>query len=298
MTHQHHAHEPASENGRSGIKLAFFLNTGFTLIEIAGGFLTNSVAIISDALHDLGDSLSLGIAWYFERLARRGRSEKYSYGYKRFSVLAAIINSVILITGSIFIFIEALQRFSEAESVQVEGMFILACIGILVNGAAVLRLKRKASLNADVVRLHLLEDVFGWFAILIGAIVMYFWQVPWIDPALSIGIAAFVLFQVFKRLRYSIRIIMQAIPESIDMSTVLDAVSGINEVESLHDPHLWSLDGDYNVFTVHAVVKDCVSKDDIGDIKQKIRETLRSTNIQHSTIEIEFSDEECVLIDC
>ena len=193
----HHSHE--QEKG-GNIKVAFFLNISFTIIEIIGGVLTNSVAILSDALHDLGDSLSLGLAWYFEKKSKKGRSKNFSFGYKRFSLLGALINAIVLIIGSIFILREAIPRIINPEPVDTKGMILLAILGIFVNGLAVLRLKKGTSLNEKVISLHLLGDVFGWIAVLIGAIAIYYFNSPIIDPILSFLIAGFILFNVYKNL--------------------------------------------------------------------------------------------------
>jgi len=190
--HNHHHH--TTEN----IKVAFFLNLSFTVIELVGGLLTNSMAILSDALHDLGDSVSLGLAWYFQRIAQKKSDLSYSYGYKRFSLLGAFINSLILSVGSIFILVEAIPRLFDPKQPDASGMIILAIIGVIVNGFAVLRLKKGKSINEKVVSLHLLEDVLGWLAVLIGSIVMYFFNLPVIDSLLSIGIAIFILLNVLE----------------------------------------------------------------------------------------------------
>ena len=181
--------DKTESNSEKNIGYAFFLNFGFTIIEIIGGFLTNSVAILTDAVHDFGDSISLGLAWYLQKVSKKGSDHKYSYGYKRFSLLGAIINSVILLVGSVFILSETIPRILEPQTPDVKGMFILAILGIIVNGAAVIRLRTGNTINEKVVSLHLWEDVLGWVAILIGSVMMYFFDIPIIDPILSILIS-------------------------------------------------------------------------------------------------------------
>ena len=197
MAHEHHHHGHHHHHDTENISTAFFLNLAFTIIEIIGGLMTNSVSIMSDALHDLGDSLSLGLAWYFQKVAKKGRDKTFSYGYKRFSVLGAMINAIVLVIGSVFILQESIPRLWQPETPNAQGMFWLAILGILVNGAAVLKLKKGTSLNEKVISLHLLEDVLGWAAVLIGSVLMYFFDLPIIDPLLSIGIAFFILTNVF-----------------------------------------------------------------------------------------------------
>ena len=190
MAHHHHHHE--HDHAEGNIRVAFFLNVGFALIELIGGLYTNSLAILSDALHDLGDSLSLGLSWYFQKISKKGRTKNFSYGYKRFSLLAAIINSIVLVTGSIIIITHAIPKLLSPTETNSKGMLLLAILGIVINGAAVLRLQKGKSLNEKVVSLHLLEDVLGWVAILIGSIFMMYFDAPFLDPLLSIGITLFV----------------------------------------------------------------------------------------------------------
>jgi cobalt-zinc-cadmium efflux system protein len=151
--HRHkHKHEHVHHHGGDGnIGVAFFLNLTFTVIELIGGIFTNSIAIVSDAVHDFGDSLSLGLAWYFQRLSKKGGTKQYTYGYKRFSLLGAIINSVVLIVGSVYIISNAIPRLLIPQQTNATGMFALAVVGILVNGAAVLRTRKATSINERVV---------------------------------------------------------------------------------------------------------------------------------------------------
>lgn len=302
MAHTHsHTHDHGHHHDHSdvkNIKTAFFLNLGFTIFEIIGGFLTNSVAILSDAIHDLGDSLSLGLAWYFQKVARRGSDASYSYGYKRFSLLGALINSIVLITGSIFILKEAIPRLIHPEETKAEGMFLLAIVGVIVNGAAVLRLKKGSSINERVVSLHLLEDVLGWLAILIGSIVMYFFDVPVLDPLMSVGIAIFILSNVYKNIRQTLRIILQGTPAEIGLDKISKELSAIEGIESIHDLHVWSVDGSYNVMTVHVVLKRETDMADLETLKTIIRTKLAEEGIQHVTIEFETMGEKCCLENC
>lgn len=292
--HSHHHHHTDVKN----IQVAFFLNFAFTIIEIIGSIFTNSVAVLSDAIHDLGDCISLGLAWYFQKMAKKGSNNSYSYGYKRFSLLGAIINSAVLVTGSVFILTKAIPRIIHPEETHAGGMFFLAIVGILVNGAAVFRLKSGNSINERVVSLHLLEDVLGWAAILIGSIIMYFFDLPVIDPILSIAIAIFVLYNVLKNVRQSLRIILQGIPEEVDIQEISDFLKQNKQIKDIHDLHIWSIDGTYNVLTVHVVLCKVLTLEEISTLKNEIRESLIQKSIQHATIEFETSDEECGLENC
>ena len=294
MGHNHH-HNSSTEN----ISTAFFLNLFFTIIEFIGGFYTNSLAITSDAIHDLGDSISLGMAWYFQKISTKKATKKYTYGYKRFSLLGAIINSIILLIGSIFIIIEAIPRILNPEVSDAKGMMWFALLGIIVNGAAVLKLKKGTSINERVVSLHLLEDVLGWVAVLIASIIMQFWEVPILDPILSVLIACFILFNVFKSGKESIRIILQGTPMLISTDEICKKVLELKEIKDVHDCHLWTMDGEYNVLTMHLIVNDKLSWKEVEILKKSIRKLLHDDfHLEHITLEFELSTEDCAYIDC
>jgi len=292
--HNHSHHHEDVKN----IKVAFSLNLMFTIIEFVGGFLTNSMAILSDAVHDLGDSFSLGLSWYFQKIAKRPRTKNYTYGYKRFSLLGAIINSVILVVGSVLILMNAIPRLFHPQQPDVKGMLLLAVLGVIVNGAAVLRLRKGRSLNERVVSLHLLEDVLGWLAVLVGAGIMYFVDAPFIDPLLSIAISAFILFNVYRNIRQSLRIILQGSPDLVDVDEIEKAILKTDNVEGIHDLHVWYIEGEYNVLTMHVVLSTSLPMLQLHKLKIGIRGKLLSMGIQHSTIEFETPDEDCEMEDC
>lgn len=303
MAHAHHHHTAGGHHHHhhgsgSNIKVAFFLNLAFTVLEIIGGLWINSVAILSDALHDLGDSLSLGLSWYFEKVSQRERNQKFTFGYKRFSLLGAVINSVLLLVGSFFILSEAVPRLFDPQPVNAPGMMAFAVLGILVNGAAVLRLKSGRTINERVVRLHLLEDVLGWVAVLVGGIILYFFDVPWIDPLLSIGITLYVLYNVVQNLRETMKILLQASPPHISPDEVKDRLSRVPEIQSVHDLHLWTLDGSYNVLSMHAVVAIDLPVQQASALKKQVRQELADMDIHHVTLELEKPGEECSHQDC
>lgn len=281
-----HSHD--TRNTKS-VATAFFLNLGFTIIEIIGGILTNSVAIQSDALHDAGDTISLGFAWYFQRLSGKGRDNKFTYGYKRFNTLGAIITGVVLAAGSVYILTESIPRLFNPEETNVQGMMWLAIFGVIVNGLAVFRLKKGGdSLNEQVMTWHLLEDVLGWIAVLIGSVIMYFYDAPWIDPALSIGITIYVLINVVKKLWKAGNIILQATPDDIDPTTIKKTLEDIQEIQKAHHIHIWTLDGEYNLLSVHIQINKEKTISATEPIKEKIQSELKKNfHIDHFTIEFE-----------
>lgn len=297
-THGHDHSHIHSRGGEGNIKVAFFLNLSFTVIELVGGIFTNSVAVVSDAVHDFGDSLSLGFAWYFQKLSAKGSTAEYTYGYKRFSLLGAIINSVVLIVGSIYILAEAVPRLLAPQETDATGMLLLAVVGIVVNGAAALRTRKAHSINERVVSLHLLEDVLGWAAVLAGSAVMRFTGLTIIDPILSVAIACFVLYNVVRNIRDILPVLLQGTPVDVDRGHIIEELREIDLVANVHDLHIWSLDEAYNVLTVHIALAGPVPPEELTELKRTIRSVLREDNIQHATIEFETPGESCVFANC
>ena len=293
MGHDHHHGHHHHHHGTGNLRVAFFLNLFFTLVEIVGGIYTGSLAILSDALHDLGDSLSIGLSWYFQKLSLKGRDKNFSYGYKRFSLLGAIINSVVLLVGSGIILSKAIPALFAPETVDAKGMMFLAIFGIIVNGAAVLKLRKGSSINEEVISLHLLEDVLGWVAVLIGSLVMMFWDLPIIDPILSLLIAVYIIYNAFRNLKKSTLIILQAKPNKVDIEQIHNTLLSIPEITGVHDCHVWSMDGEYNVLSAHLVIEKEISMDEMASIKSKAKSLLKEEHIDHATFEFEGKDEHC-----
>jgi len=291
MAHDHHhAH---GDHSTSKIRIAFFINLGFSVIELIGGLYTNSVAILSDALHDLGDSMSLGVSWYFQKVARKGRDKEFSYGYRRFSVLGAVINSLVLVVGSILILTEAIPRLFDPATPDAQGMIYLAIGGILANGLAAYKLHGGHSLNERAVYLHLLEDVLGWVATLIAALIMLYQDWPIVDSLLAIFISLFILFNVYKNLKKALKIILQGTPEEINPKRIDELLRAIPKVISTHDCHIWSMDGQYHILSIHLVVEKYNELQELSEIKQKAKDLLKKEHIDHATIEFETEDEKC-----
>ncbi|AMJ79428.1 cation diffusion facilitator family transporter [Alteromonas mediterranea] len=291
--HSHdHSHGHSSDASRR-IGWAFFLNVVFTIIEFIGGWLTNSTAIMADAVHDLGDSLSIGTSWGLNKLSEKDANRTFSYGYKRFSLLGALINGVVLTIGSVWILFEAIPRLSEPEMPQAEGMLLLSIFGIAVNGYAAYKLSEGNSLNERVLNWHLLEDVLGWVAVFIVSIVLMF--KPWaiLDPILSIGFTLFILFNVIRNLKQTLMLFLQATPDKAQLERIRDDLLSNEHVSDLHHFHIWSLDGERNVMTVHLVLVGDVSTEHIQTLKNDVQHSLKKYNFEHTTVEFEFADEQC-----
>ena len=301
MAHHHsHEHGHTHNHGTGNLSFAFWLNTAFALLEIAGGLYTNSVAILTDALHDLGDSLGLGLAYYFHRKSHQKRDEYFTYGYRRFSLLGALINSIVLLVGSVVILRETIPRLLHpaATPPNAPGMVLLAVLGLLVNGAALLRLKKGTSLNEQVISLHFVEDVAGWAAVLVGSLVMVWVDVPILDPLLSLLLSGYILWNVYRNLASSFRIILQGTPADVPEGLVREKILAVPGIHDVHDLHLWTMDGEYNVLTVHAVVKEVLTLPETEAIKRRVKEQLRGMAIQHATIEMEAANARCAQEDC
>ncbi len=283
MSHSHH-HE--TEN----IRTAFWLNFGFTLFEIVGGIYSNSLAITSDALHDFGDSISLGMSWYLQKKSEQDRDQKYTYGYRRFSLLAALINTLILVTGSLYILSRAIPRLLHPEETNAGGMIALALAGIIVNGMAVLRVRKGNSMNAQVVAWHLLEDVLGWGAVLIVSITLIFTDLYILDPLLSVLINLYVLYNILGSLRKTLALFLQAVPDTCKIEDVEEALAKIEGVLSVHHTHLWSLDGERHVLTTHLVVASEMGKEALIRIKNDVQKITAALPLAHTTIELEFEE--------
>lgn len=289
-----HSHEHSNSTLKN-IQLAFFINLVFAIGEFFGGLYINSVAVISDSLHDLGDSISLGFSWYFEKLAHRNRNGKYSYGFRRFSLLGAVINAIILVVGSIFVIREAVERLFTPAQANAEGMAIFAVIGIAVNGFAAYRMQHGKNMNAKVMTWHLLEDVLGWATVLIVSIVMLFFDLPILDPILSIGLSVFVLYNVVKNLVETISLFLQAVPAQVDMDEIERRVKHLDKVVEVHHTHVWSLDGEENVLTTHIVLEEGAKSQEIRQIKNAIRNIAREFHCEHTTVELEYLKDDCSL---
>jgi cobalt-zinc-cadmium efflux system protein len=271
------------------ITVAFALNLLFVFVELIGGLATNSIAILSDALHDFGDCLSLAVAWAFQKKSARKRDRKYSYGYRRFSLLGSVFLSGVLFVSSLFVLTEASKRIFSPEQVNARGMLWIALFGVAINGLAALRLKKGVTLNERAVFLHIMEDVLGWITVLVASAVMMFIHLPVLDPILSIAISLWVLYNVFGNLRKTFSIMLQAIPENVDMNKLEEKIRTLESIVSIHDLHLWSLDGESHIMTLHVVM----DTNDNEALKHKIIAAAEPFHIDHVTIEIEKPDTEC-----
>ena len=270
------------------ILIAFLLNLLFSIIEFIGGLFTNSVAIISDSMHDMGDAMSIGISYFLERKSSKKPDNKYTYGYVRYSVLGSIITTFILLGGSILVIYNAILRLFNPVAINYNGMILFAVLGVIINFLAVYFTKNGNSLNQKSVNLHMLEDILGWIIVLIGAIIMRFTDIKIIDPILSIVVALFIFINSLKNLKDIVDIFLEKAPANIDIEQIKQHLLEINGIIDIHHVHIRSIDGFNNYATMHIVVEK-----DYKQIKRKVKEELKEHGIAHTTIEFEEKDEVC-----
>lgn len=275
------------------ILIAFFLNLSFSIIELVGGIFTGSVAIISDAVHDVGDAVSIGVSYLLERKSKKAPDENYTFGYVRYSVIGGFITVCILLVGSVAVIINAVEKMFNPTQINYDGMILFAIFGAVVNLIAAKVTHDGESINQKAVNLHMLEDVLGWIVVLIGAVIMRFTDFKLIDPIMSIGVAAFIIVNAVKHLKDIVDLFLEKTPHDVSVKEIKEHIEGIEGVENVHHIHLWSVDGINACATMH-VVTDC----DSHEIKTKVREELEEHGIVHSTLELERTDEPCPAPQC
>ncbi len=264
---------------------AFALNLVFSLIELVGGLLTGSIAIISDAMHDFGDAMSIGLSFVFENKSKRNADERYSYGYARFSVLGGLITTLILLLGSFVVIYNAVLRLLNPVSVKSNGMLILAIIGLLVNALATYFTHGGKSINQRAVNLHMLEDLLGWLVILVGAIVIRLTGFYMLDPILSILVALFILGNSLKNTKEIADIFLMKTPQSVDLSTLKSRIAEVDGVSKVSFVRVLTTDGQ-TVFGSLGVVAE-----NDYEIKKKIKEIAKELGVDYPSVEILSPDE-------
>lgn len=275
------------------ILIAFILNLFFAIFEFFGGIFTGSVAIISDAIHDMGDAASIGISFFLELKSKKKPDGKYTYGYARYSVIGSVITTLILLFGSLAVIYNAFFRFFEPKEIDYNGMIIFAIIGVCVNSAAAFFTREKGSLNQSAVNLHMLEDVLGWIVVLVGAVVMKFTDFSLIDPLMSICVAVFILISATKNLKQAIELFLEKVPYGIGVDEIKEHITEIEGVVDVHHIHIWSMDGNSNYATMHIVTNG-----EPQIIKEAVREELLEHGIVHTTLELELEGELCEEQNC
>ncbi|NLM15468.1 MAG: cation transporter [Clostridiaceae bacterium] len=270
------------------ILIAFLLNLSFSIFEFIGGAITGSVAIVSDAVHDIGDAASIGVSYFLEKKSKKQPDEMYTYGYARYSVLGSVITTVILLFGSVMVIYSAVRRIFNPVEINYNEMIVFAVVGVVLNFLAAYVTREGDSMNQKAVNLHMLEDVLGWIVVLIGAVVMRFTDFSILDPIMSIGVALFILVNSVKNLKEVLDLFLEKIPNGISVEEIREHISEIEGVVNVHHIHIRSMDGQCNYATMHIVTDE-----DAHIIKKRVRENLQEHGIVHTTLELEGTAEEC-----
>ncbi len=275
------------------ILIAFILNIAFSAFEFIGGIFTGSVAILSDAVHDIGDAASIGVSYFLERKSKHKPDENYTYGYGRYSVTGSVITTLILLFGSVAVIYNAIERIINPVEINYSGMIIFAVIGVVVNICAAFFTREAGSMNQKAVNLHMLEDALGWIVVLVGAVVMHFTDFYIIDPVMSIGVAVFILINAVRNLKEALDLFLEKTPRGINIVEIKQHIEKIDGVCEVHHIHIWSMDGQSNFATMHVVAEG-----DSHKIKELVREELKEHGISHATLELERTDEHCHEKEC
>lgn len=270
------------------ILIAFLLNLSFAVFEFIGGALTGSVAIVSDAVHDLGDAAGIGVAWLLERKSKKQPDDQFTYGYARYSVLGSLITNLILLLGSVAVIGRAVERIANPVEIHYNGMLLFALVGVAVNSLAAFFTHGGTSGNQRAVNLHMLEDVLGWIVVLIGAVVMRFTHFTLLDPILSMAVAVFIAFYALKNLKAVLELFLEKTPGGISVPEIKDRLLALEGVLDVHHIHIRSMDGENSYATMHIVTDG-----DAPTVKARVRGELAEQGICHATLELERSDERC-----
>lgn len=271
------------------ILIAFLLNMGFSVFELIGGIITGSVAIISDAIHDFGDAVSIGTSYFLEKKSKCKPDDRHTYGYARYSVLGAGITNLILLVGSALVMYNAVLRILHPVQIHSDGMILMAVLGAAMNLAAAWFTHGGHSLNEKAVNLHMLEDVLGWVVVLIGAIVIRFTNFVLIDPLMSLGVAVFILVHALRGMGQVLDVFLEKTPAEVDVQQLQMHLQNMPRVTDVHHLHVWTMDGVSHYATMHIAAVHC----DALALKDAVRRECREHGITHVTIELEQDGEPC-----
>ena len=271
-------------SSKFAVWLAFVLNFSFAIIEFIFGGLFGSSAILADAVHDLGDSLAIGISAFLESISDREEDSHYTLGYKRFSLLGAILTVVILITGSSLVILENISKLIEPQPVDHEGMLWLGVIAIAINLTASLIVRKGQTKSESILSLHFLEDTLGWLAVIVVAIILRYTDWYFLDPVLSLLISAFILSKALPRFWSTLKIFLDAVPEGVDIQQVKSDLEQLEHVASINQLNLWTMDG----LEKNAIVHVCLKRMEQMEVcKEAIRALLKERGFQNVTIEVD-----------
>ncbi len=278
-------------SGRN-LLLTTILNLLITVAEIIGGIISNSLALLSDALHNASDTLAILISFFANRIAGRNSNERKTFGYKRIEILAAFINSLILVIVTFFLFYEAIKRFGDPEPIKGQIMFIVAGIGLLANILSVLLLRKgsKGNINIRSAYIHLIGDSLSSVAVIISGILIYYFEWYWVDPVITIAIGIYILIETWAILKESVDILMQATPKNINIENIKRELEKFQEIDNIHHIHVWNLNDNLIHLECHINLTEDEKVSRTDPILKKIESLLHEKfNIKHVTIQFEFN---------
>ncbi len=289
-SHHHHDHHRHDLKGRN-LLISIILNIVITLSQAVGGIISGSLALLSDALHNLSDVISLVISYAASTLARKQASTNKTFGYKRAEIIAAFVNSATLIIVAVFLIIEAVERFFEPQEIGTGIVISLSILGILANGFSVLLLRSDSDRNMNMrsAYLHLLTDMMASVAVLVGGILMYYFGWFWIDPLLTLAIAIYLIFVGYHLLKTSTRVLMLFTPDTIEVQQIVQAICRLGPIENVHHVHIWQLNEDELHMEAHVDFKRDIALSEFDKILVEIEELVyREFGINHVNIQPEF----------
>jgi len=295
MPEHHHNHI------QRNLFITVILNVIITITQIVGGIISGSLALISDALHNLSDSLAIILAWAANIVSRRPRTARSSFGFQRAEILAALINGLVLVAISGYLVIEAINRFIHMQQVNPEWMFWLGLLGLVANGisAIILHRDRKNNINLKAAYLHLLGDAFTSIAVIMGAIAIYTLGWYWVDPLVTLVISSYLFIQTFSILKEAIEILMQMAPTGLDPLEVEKAVRQLTGIKGVHHIHIWKLSDKRIHFEAHIDLENDLPVSSTHLLRKKIKEILKAKfDIDHTTLQFEFHSREITGYEC
>ncbi|MEG0437652.1 MAG: cation diffusion facilitator family transporter [Solibacillus sp.] len=294
MSEHHHDHNHAHSANKKVLFISFLIITSYMFVEAVGGYMTKSLALLSDAGHMLSDAVSLGIALLAFTLGERAANHSKTYGYKRFEVLAAFFNGVTLILIALFIFVEAIDRFANPPEVATTGMLVISSIGLAVNILVAWIMMRggdtEDNLNMRGAYLHVISDMLGSIGAIIAALLIMFFGWGWADPLASVIVAALVLRSGFYVSKASLHVLMEGTPQNVKVNDVIKTIEQTNGVKGLHDLHIWSITSGLNAFSCHIVVDNKMTIAESEKLLRKVEHDLLHQNIHHVTIQLETAN--------
>ncbi|MGC0311390.1 cation diffusion facilitator family transporter [Streptococcus sp. CL9.43] len=266
--------------------VAFFLNLSYAIVEFIAGGIFGSSAVLADSVHDLGDAIAIGLSAFLETISNREEDSRYTLGYKRFSLLGALVTAVILMTGSVLVILENLTKLFHPKPVNDEGILWLGIIAVSINLLASLVVRKGKTKNESILSLHFLEDTLGWIAVILMAIILRFTDWYILDPLLSLVISFFILSKAIPRFWSTLKIFLDAVPEGVETGDLEKDLGALINVKSVNQLSIWSMDGLENNAIIHLCLEDW---DQMMETKNQVRQLLEERGVQNITIEVDTS---------